>query len=160
MEQAILIESEIFQGIGPGSRTRLADLASSRTVEAGELVFGHGDEADELGIVDHGQIELFLEVKILGVSRPIALERCGRGALVAWSALVPPHRLTLGGRALGPVGIWMFSKVELTSFFEGEPAVGYKVMCNVAAVVGRRFQAMQQMWADEVQRHLNEKYRS
>jgi len=160
MKQATLIESEIFQGIGPESRTRIAGLASSRTTEAGELVFRHGDEADELGVVDHGQVELFLEVTILGVSRPIALERCGPGAVVAWSTLVPPHQLTLGGRAVEPVGIWVLPKAELTSFFEREPAVGYRVMCNVAAVVGRRFQAMQKMWADEVQRQLNEKYRS
>ncbi len=160
MKQTTLTESEIFKGIGPEAQTQLADLAGSRTIDAGKLVFGQGDEADPLGVVDHGQIELFLEVTILGVKRPITLEHCGAGALIAWSALVPPHRLTLGSRAVEPVGIWTLPRAELTSFFEREPAVGYRVMCNVAAVVGRRFQAMQKMWTDEVQRQLNEKYRS
>jgi CRP-like cAMP-binding protein len=137
----------------------LADLAERREFKDGEPLFLRGEEALALMVVLSGQIQLELPVTILGESRNIAFEGEGPGCVVGWSSLVPPYCFTLSARAKGHALMAALPRDKLLALFEQAPELGYRIMKNVAVVIGRRLHHTLELWAREVQRGLDERYR-
>lgn len=152
-------ESRLFGECEESDLAPLAGIARSRDYADGEKVFSHGDEARELMVVAAGRIQLELPLSILGESKNIPFEVKQRGEVVGWSALVSPFRFTLSGRASGGASVIAFTRSDLVSLFEANPRLGYCVMRNLASITSERLHHTQLMWAREVQRNLDERYR-
>jgi hypothetical protein len=45
-------------------------------------------------------------------------------------------------------------RARLIAFFDANPAAGYVVLRNLAAIVGQRLQVFQAMWLREMQRFV------
>ena len=136
----------------------MGHIAQDRDFEDGKLLFSQGDEAQDLMVVASGKVQLELPVSILGNRRNIPFEIKKSGDVVGWSALVPPHQFTLSARISGGASVVAFPRSELTALLCSDPELGFRVMRNLAIIVGQRLHQTQMMWAHEVQRSLDDRY--
>lgn len=118
----------------------------------GECLFLLGDDADRLYVVLSGRVDLSLPLAFGDVVRDVPVEPKLPGSVLAWSALVRPHRFTLSARAAEASELASFLRQDLLRIFAAHPRVGYLVSLHVAEVVGRRLLQMQALWARELQR--------
>jgi CRP-like cAMP-binding protein len=155
----LLRESRLFRDCTEPELARLADMAVDHEFEDGHALFTLGEQARDVMVIASGEVQLEFPLRIFDAIRSIAFETKGRSEVVGWSALAPPYLFTLSGRVKGGVSLLAIAQSDLTALFESEPSLGLRVMKNVAAIASQRLQHTQVLWADEVQRTLNERYR-
>ncbi len=143
--------SVIFEGISGEAIEALCSRGRELICKAGHGLFERGQEAQDLLLLQEGVVELLFPVQIMGVTRELALESKHEGEVVAWSALVSPYRCTLGARCGSDCVLTSLNREALEEFFRNEPQVGYLFMRNLAGVIGRRLQAMQNIWLLDLQ---------
>ncbi len=153
-----LAASELFRGIESGPLERLLALGRRAMVPSGTVLFKLGDPATILYVVAHGRVALSLPIEIRGASQGITVEEHGQGDVVGWSALVPPNRSTFSARTLIDSDLLHLPAAALQPALTAEPAVGLRLMTNLAAVVGRRMHLVQAMWLRELQRMVAARY--
>jgi CRP-like cAMP-binding protein len=93
-------------------------------------------------------------MQVRGREEDILIEEKLPGETVGWSALIPPYRFTLSASAAVETAVIALSRDALRGYFETSPAVGYKIVSNLAIVVGHRLQLVQAMWLREMQRTI------
>lgn len=150
-ENAGLLQSAVFEDISEEVVEGLCSRGRVVSFDAGQKLFERGESADELIILQSGVVELLFPVQIMGVSRDVTMEVKQAGDIVAWSSLVKPYRLTVSARCASTGTLTSVSRQELLAFFETDPKTGYLFMRNLAGVIGRRLQAMQTLWAHDLQ---------
>ncbi len=150
-ENAGLLQSAVFEDISEEVVEGLCSRGRVVSFDAGQKLFERGESADELIILQSGVVELLFPVQIMGVSRDVTMEVKQAGDIVAWSSLVKPYRLTVSARCASTGTLTSVSRQELLAFFETDPQTGYLFMRNLAGVIGRRLQAMQTLWAHDLQ---------
>ncbi|MHC4608774.1 MAG: cyclic nucleotide-binding domain-containing protein [Planctomycetota bacterium] len=130
----LLRASRLFSECDDQELARLMGIASYREFPDGEVILSHGIEAQELLVIASGEIQLQLPISILGV-------------------------FTLAARANGRVGVMALPRADLLPLFESDSGLGFRVMRNLASIVGERLRCTQEMWSREIQRSLDEHYR-
>jgi CRP/FNR family cyclic AMP-dependent transcriptional regulator len=154
-----MAQPELLQGLAPDAADRVRALGTSVILPSGTVLFRLGEEADRLFIVTRGRISLTLPLQVLGREENILIEERGPGQAISWSALIPPHRLTLTATAASDAEVLALPREALLAHFEREPDVGYVIARHAVAVAGQRLQVFQAMWLREMQRlvHLRTK---
>lgn len=155
----ILREAEVFAGLSPEQLRPLAALARERRAAAGEVLFRLGEQADECYVIVTGRVELTFPLLVMGETKEARFQSLEAGRLLAWSALVPPHRLTMSARAATDVELLALERGRLTELFREQPAIGHVVMANLARVVAARLHELLALWVREVQRNVAQTYR-
>jgi CRP-like cAMP-binding protein len=102
-----------------------------------------------------GEIGIIIEVTDDSVPQPlsrqltgdiktkeIVVTRVGPGDMFAWSALVPPHNATSGGKVLTPSRVVAFDCQKLRSIFEGDCQFSHIMLQKVTQVIRERLRAM------------------
>ncbi len=151
-------EIELAHGLTAEETAALLALSTPVTLRRGETLCRLGSVAECVYVVERGRIALTLPLQIRGGEEEVVLEERSRGETVGWSGLVPPHRFTLNATAALPSELRAFSRSALLVHFRAQPAVGYRVTANVAAVMGHRLQVFQTMWLREMQRSVEYRY--
>jgi CRP-like cAMP-binding protein len=118
-----------------------------------------GDEADTLFVLGRGGVELTLPLSIFSADREVVLQQLGAGATLAWAALVAVRVLAMGARATVDTELVGFGREDLLALFGARPALGYRVMTNLATIIGRRLDVTHALWIRELQRSVGERYR-
>ncbi len=154
-----LLEAELFAGLSAEQRRAVAASAGERHAPAGEVLFRLGDEADTFYVIRHGRVDLTFPLVVMGQPKETRFQSLEAGRTVAWSALVPPHRLTMSARAATDVTMLAFPRDHVLAVFEHQPAIGHRVMANLARVVAARFHELLALWVREVQRNVSQTYR-
>ena len=144
--------ADVLVGIAGEEAAQVLALGSRLALSAGQVLFRLGDAAECLFVVERGRIALTLPMTVRDREQDVLIEERSPGQSLGWSALVPPHRLTLKAAAAVDTGVIALPRAALFDHFAAHPAVGYAVMRNLGAVVGHRLQVMQTMWLREVQR--------
>lgn len=147
-----LPEAELFEGLDGAQRRILAPLARDRALREGEEAFRAGERADAFYVVREGRVDLTFAIRVNGEERAARLQGIGAGRILAWSALVPPHLLTLGARATTPAQLVAFDGLATLRLLEDRPDLGRVVLGNLARVVAGRFQELLALYLREVQR--------
>lgn len=142
---------ELFTGLSEGDVTALRAVASRVTLDAGAVLFRIGDDAVHLYLVEQGQVDLAMPIKVGGREEDVRIDERRAGQTLGWSTLVPPHRFTLSATAPVASVLLAFPRASLLNYFAARPDVGYVVLRNVAAAVGQRLQVFQAMWLRQVQ---------
>jgi CRP-like cAMP-binding protein len=153
-----LNEAELFAGLDEPDCRAVHTLARRRNVAAGEELFRHGDPAKELYVIRRGRVELTFPIVVKGEARDTRFLSLEPGRTVAWSALVPPYRLTMGARGSTDVELLGFDRARLLDHFERNPSVGYAVMANLSRVVAARLNEVVSLWVREIQRNVSHTY--
>jgi CRP/FNR family transcriptional regulator, cyclic AMP receptor protein len=154
-----LEEAQLFAGLSEVDCRAVAALARRRTTPAGEVLFRMGDLADEVYVIRRGRVELTFPLTVMGETKEIRFQSLEPGWTLAWSALVPPHRLTMSARAATEVELLGFERARLLDLFQQRPTIGCTVMSKLCHVVAARFQEMAALWVREVQRNVSQTYR-
>ncbi len=147
-------QTPLFERIDSDAVTQLWSSGMETHHRVGELLFERGDEARELLVLEAGAAELFFPVPVLGVTKDVIVERVGPGDVLAWSALVSPCSLTLSSRCTEDCTVRRFARQALRGLMEGQPALGFVLMDNLAAVVAGRLEHFQSLWIREVQNKI------
>ncbi|MFQ5501108.1 MAG: Crp/Fnr family transcriptional regulator [Phycisphaerae bacterium] len=147
----ILSRSNIFRDIPQSSIGELCARGKAQSFESGDRLFDRGEDATELMVLQDGVVELFFPIQIMGVTRDLIMETKQPGDVVAWSALVDPHRFTLAARCASDCRVTSLDRPLLESYFEEHPREGYLFMRNLAGVIGQRLHAMQTIWLHDLQ---------
>lgn len=142
-------------GIEQGAGEALWALGQPISYRAGDQLFDRGGQARDLLIIESGSIELFFPVPILGAVKEIVVERLGPHDVVAWSAVVSPHALTLSARCAAPASVRAFPRDRLLEHLREHPLAGYVFMQNLAHVIGRRLHDFQNLWIREVRARID-----
>lgn len=154
-----LKEVELFAGLSEEQRGGIAALARERKASAGDVLFRLGDPADLFFVIRRGRVDLTFPLLVMGETREARFQSLEAGRLLAWSALVPPFRLTMSARATSDVDLLAFERDRMLALFQEQPVVGRVVMSNLAGVVAARFQELLALWVREVQRNVSQTYR-
>jgi CRP-like cAMP-binding protein len=116
----------------------LAAAAQPFEAKPGELLAKEGEAADRFLLIQSGHATLGIDTPESGF---IPLETIGRGDVVGWSWLVPPHRWQFECRAVGDVrglsldGQWLREKCEQ------DHELGYYLLKELLAVIAGRLAA-------------------
>jgi CRP/FNR family cyclic AMP-dependent transcriptional regulator len=146
--------AELLKGLNPGRLQRLATIASSRALRAGEYLFLLGDSAHYIYVVAAGQIDLCFPLSVGGVVKDITVESAGPNKTVGWSALVRPYRFTLSARAAESSEVIALARHDLLQVFDDAQDVGRVVFDGIAELMANRLSMFQALWARELQRTL------
>ena len=154
----MLEQAALFAGLCAEERARIGRLGSDLHVKSGDVLFRLGDEATTLFVIASGAVELTFPLCVMKEVRDVRVQVLGPGDALAWSALVPPHRLTMGARVTVSGRLLALPRESLLSDLVAEPRAGLVLMANLARVVGGRLLEAQALWMREVQRHVSETY--
>lgn len=159
LELDSLESAELLAGLPEGHRRSLAALARERKASAGEVLFRLGEQADTFYVISRGRVDLTFPLLVMGETKEARFQTLESGRTLAWSALVPPHRLTMSARATTDVAMLAFDRRRVLDLFREQPAIGHVVMANLAGVVATRLHELLALWVREVQRNVSQTYR-
>jgi CRP/FNR family cyclic AMP-dependent transcriptional regulator len=147
--------SEMIDGLrvcelfGPLDQGEVEDLAASladscqmETYEAGETIFAQGDHTTRLYILADGQVLLQRTFSLGGrtASTPVAL--LGKGRAMGWTSLLyGPHEATASAVCQKPARVISIDGPVLRSVLENDPGIGFRVMGQLACMLGDRLRA-------------------
>ena len=154
-----LMDAELFAGLSEEGRHRVGAVAAERRAAAGEVLFRLGEQADAFYVIRHGRVDLTFPLLVMGEAKETRFQSLDAGKTLAWSALVPPHTLTMSARATTDVQMLSFDRDLMLRVFEAHPAIGHIVMSNLAGVVAARLHELLALWVREVQRNVSHTYR-
>lgn len=157
-ERTSVAAAQIFAGLEPEEVEILEDVALLRQYLAGESIFRIGDSARTLLVVAAGTVGLTIPVPIKDRVDDVTLEEKEPGSVIAWSALVPPHRFTLSAVAKTDVELHCFDRVALEEIFTNRLRIQSIVVSNLNRVIASRVALLEALVARDVRRFVSEKY--
>ncbi|HLC02204.1 MAG TPA: cyclic nucleotide-binding domain-containing protein [Anaerolineales bacterium] len=116
----------------------VAMLARERPFKAGERLVEEGATATKLMLLDAGEVDI---VYRLGDDRDVTVDTLVEGDLMAWSALLEPHRLTATGIARKDGLVIEIEAEGLRGICQANPTYGYQMMTQVAIALRDRLSA-------------------
>jgi len=144
---------ELLSGLSLAEAEQVLGLGTRITVSNGTSLFRLGDPADCLFLIERGRIKLTLPMRVRDREEDIFVEEKSPGQAVGWSALIPPYRFTLSASAaLLDCEVIALPREALLDYFKANPAAGYKIVLNLALMIGHRLELSQTMWLREMQR--------
>ena len=158
VESSLLERAALFAGLSTEDRARVGRVGLELHVKTGHELFRLGEEARSLFVVVSGAVDLVLPLRVMKEIKDVRVQTLGPGDALAWSALVPPHRLTMGARVTHDAHLLAFPREALLAELDANPRSGLTLMANLARLVGGRLLEAQALWIREVQRHVSEAY--
>ena len=102
-------------------------IGTRLSLPSGTVLFGLGEPADRMFIIDRGRINLTLPMQVFGHEEDVLVEERVPGQTLGWSALIPPHRFTLKATAQIDSELLVLPRAALLDYFATQPEVGYAV---------------------------------
>jgi CRP/FNR family transcriptional regulator, cyclic AMP receptor protein len=135
---AELAQHAFAAGLTAGQLGRLAALADSIEVPAGQRLFEEGGQAATLWLIRSGRIAL--DLRVPGRDRLI-VETLGPGDELGLSWLMPAARWQFGAVAQLPVSAFELSSAGLTSLCDADHELGYLLTGRLLRTAISRLQA-------------------
>lgn len=146
----------LFAGLDGDELALVAATGRERRLARGETLFSLGESAVTLYVVAAGTVALTLPLPVQGTYRVLNLQEMEPGAMLGWSALVPPHKYTFGARAMDEATLVAFPAGLLTALFDEHPRIQRVVFTNLTAVIASRLTQLQAIVVRDFQRRLAE----
>ena len=144
-----LEEVEVFKGLSGSQLTAVKACCQEKEFRLDAKIFSEGDPVEHLWLVMQGRVDLRCELPGLASSEENTLSSISAGGAIGWSCFVSPYKYRLSGYcASGQCNLVRIEKEHIIKLFEMDAGIGYVVMSNMAEVVGRRFNRLQ----DEIAR--------
>ncbi|MCB9558296.1 MAG: cyclic nucleotide-binding domain-containing protein [Deltaproteobacteria bacterium] len=145
-------ESPLFTRLASDDLQPLLEACQVRRVSAGTTLFVMGEPAHTLYIVAEGRVSLTLPLAIRGRSADVTIDEKQVGATIAWSALVPPHKLTLSAKAATDATLVCVERQTIEQIFAAHPQLRAAVMTNLCEVIGSRVSLLEALLMRDLQR--------
>jgi CRP-like cAMP-binding protein len=117
---------------------RVAALANERGFKAGEHLFEEGALASHLLMLESGAVDI---VYTLAGGRRVTVDTVVGGDMLAWSALLEPHKLTATGVASRDGVLIEVEAEPLRELCQDNPEYGFLMMKQVANTLRNRLTA-------------------
>lgn len=150
-KREILSSCAIFKGLETHCLHSIEAISEVVTVADQERIFEKGGEAKDLYVVSSGTIKLCLPVTILSSEKEIDIDVRRAGDLIGWSALIPPHELTMSAYAVESTELLRIPGKELRALCEQDEHISAVVIARLASVIGRRLVMLERMLAKEIE---------
>jgi len=130
-----LSSSELFKGLEEATLARLAQLGKVEVHDAGSTLYGVGESADDIYILESGRVEFLL-------GRDERTSRAGfvlrTGEVFGWAALLDgqPSRLARA-TCLEKSSLLRINGKEVLKILESDPRAGYLVMRRLSELIAR-----------------------
>jgi CRP/FNR family cyclic AMP-dependent transcriptional regulator len=140
-----LRQVDIFGDLSEEDLRQIAALGQERTLADGDWCFEAGALAPNLFVLLQGRVQLSFDLSRFWDSDGyLIIESIEPNHIFGWSALVPPHEMTLSARCVGPCAVLTLPGDGLLALFECDKEMGYRVMRNLAKLVGGRLRVTRQ----------------
>jgi CRP/FNR family transcriptional regulator, cyclic AMP receptor protein len=126
------------RGLPAGSLSRLAALATSVEIPAGQQIFEEGERAARLWLIRTGRV--VLDLRVPGRARLI-VETLGPGDELGLSWLSPASQWQFGAYAQLPVSAFELPSAELVDLCETDYELGYQLSRRLLRTAISRLQA-------------------
>lgn len=126
-------QTELFAGISDATADAIERLARSQNFEAGSVIYGPGDPAEDLCVLESGRVQFVVGRDDRTTPAGFSLRV---GEVFGWAALVAdqPFRIARA-TCLEGAAVLLINGVELLKLLEGDPAAGYLVMRRLASLI-------------------------
>jgi CRP-like cAMP-binding protein len=145
----------VFAGLSAKQLNLLAKSAEEKEVPEEHWFFHEEEELHTFYLLLEGHVKIVLELPARDVSHRVAEQLTRQmetdavvvsdisvGDLFGWSALLPPHEATAGGKTTAPSRVVAFDGEQLRRVFEENPEFAYVMMQKVADVMRGRLKDM------------------
>ncbi len=143
--RSLLAQHCFTRDLDPAFVDRIVDHARVVTYPEGSTLFSDGAPAQSFHLVIDGRVAIELHSPGRGVQVIDTVEPC---ETAGWSWLVPPYRWVFSARAVTDVTAITVDAVALRKLADDDPAFGYALLQQVAAVMLERMQATRLRLAD------------
>ena len=135
-----------YAALSIGQLTLLIPQRQVRALEpAIDVQQAEGDDAGHLWVVMEGQVGLRFDLPGHDTSKENTVSENTEGNTIGWSSFVPPHKYRLSAYCDSDAcKLLQVEKECLVRLFEKDPKVGYTVMSEIANVIGKRFNQLQE----------------
>ncbi|VBB42149.1 putative cAMP-dependent protein kinase, regulatory subunit [uncultured Desulfatiglans sp.] len=136
---------DLLRGLDEPRLLLIQESCQPRSYALGERLFKEDEIADRIWIVERGEVGLFFNLPGRKRSDENLVVSISSGESLGWSGFMPPYRYSLSAYCNSErCDVLMLMKDDLTRLSEQDHRLGYMVMSNLAAVVSRRFDQLQE----------------
>ena len=145
-----LEKAEIFKGLNQTQLDLFKNCYQIKTFNEGTKIFSDQEPASSLWSVVVGSVDLRFDLPGRDTDQETTIAKIKEGNVLGWSSFVPPFRYRLSAYCSSKeCQLIEINRDCLLKTFEAHTQIGYQVMSNLAIVIGKRFQQLQ----DEVALH-------
>lgn len=140
-----------FAGLENEHIVALARAAEEKTYAAGEYVFPETGTLDHFYLLLEGAVSIVIGVpdrtavqnvsgQLMGnlTLKDVIISTVGTGNVFGWPALIPPHQVTAGAKAIMPCKLVQFDCKALLAQFQEDPRFGYLMTQKAAQILADR----------------------
>lgn len=153
----LLQETVLFKGCTTQELKEVAKICERAEFKVGEYIFRAKTDAMFLYIIREGVVELRFSVTHYQAAREITIDKKVRGDVFGWSALTEQNTYTLSAIVVKDSKLLRFKSKDLRILCEKDNHLGYIIMKNISEIIGYRFELVQKMLIDLIQKDLRDK---
>lgn len=146
------LTGSLWEGLSDEQRALLLPIAEPQSAPAGTRIFNLGETASRLLQIRSGTVALTLPLVIRSASHEVTIDDKEAGAILCWSALVPPHKLSLSGVATSQVELLSFPRDPLAELLAERADIERLLMRNLSRVIAGRVALLEAVLARHLQR--------
>jgi len=136
----------VFKGLDETQLSTVRSCCREEKHKAGTKLFGEGQPASHLYIVKTGQVDLRFDLPGRTTSEKNTISSIQQFKAFGWSSLVAPFKYNLSAYcATQSCEVVKIDGQCLTRIFEKDNRLGYRVLSNMARVIGKRFQKIEKL---------------
>lgn len=139
--------TSVFDGLSDDEVQSLMRACETRSHAAGEAVFHEGDAGDDVFVVLSGRIRI---AKALSLSTDKTLELVDRGGVFGELALLGGGQRSASASAMEAAEVLVLTRDGFLGLAERDPALGFKIMGRLAAILAQRLQTTTDLLRDTV----------
>ncbi len=139
--------TSVFEGLSDAEVQGLTRACETRSHAAGEAVFSEGDDGDDVYVVLSGRVRI---AKALSVSTDKTLELVDRGGVFGELALLGGGLRSASASAVEATEVLVLTRDGFLGLAERDPALGFKIMGRLAAILAQRLQTTTELLRDTV----------
>ncbi len=143
-----LKNAEIFSSLTDDELTQVQPCCEEITLRKGAPIFGENDPADFFYTLTEGRVSVRYKLPFKNSTDEHTIASISSGNAFGWSSLQPSRGYTLSAYCVDDVcKAVRIKQKDLFEVLESNHSIGYKVMKNLARLVGKRFAALQEEFA-------------
>ena len=126
---------QLFHGLAAPTLEKLSTLARSETHPGGKVLYGPGDPAEDIYVLDSGRVEFTIGRGERAAPDGFMLKK---GETFGWAALLEgyPQRIA-GARCLEESTVLRINGKAAIGVLESDPSAGFTVMRRLSALIAR-----------------------
>lgn len=130
----------LFAYLPEDALERIQNMCQERRYERGQVIFGEGESATKLFILEKGTVAIRMQ-QAPGKDTVMVAALRDRGVMMGWSAVIGPGRYTASAVCMDDVTVIEIDGHQLRKFIHEDCETGVVILEALANVIASRLQA-------------------